>query len=244
VETVLETTNIAHRIASVRKRIADAARKSGRPADVVTLIAVTKTVDATVVRDAVTGGVVDLGENRVQELERKAGLSQEYPMVRWHLIGRLQRNKVAKAVHYAHSIHGLDGEALAMHVSRAAAGEGRIVDTFAQINVSGEASKAGFSPDDFLARAESLSRLENLRWRGLMTIAPEGAPEPALHAVFAELRTLHERSARFFAPEFWNALSMGMTDDFEIAIAEGATHVRVGRAIFGERATAPASMTP
>jgi PLP dependent protein len=244
VETTLEAVSIAGRVASIRERVDIAARKSARVGTAITLIAVTKSVDAATAREAVAAGALDLGENRVQELVIKAPSLQDLAQIRWHLIGRLQRNKVAKAVALAGAIHGIDSVELATHVSQAAMRLGRSLDVFAQINVSDEASKAGFAPLAFQASAPDMSRLPGLRWRGLMTIAPEGAPAPTLHAVFGDLRRLHERCANDFDDENWNALSMGMTDDFEIAIAEGATHVRVGRAIFGERDHARTAVMP
>jgi hypothetical protein len=240
---MLDIASVSGRVATVRERIDRAARLSGRPGGAVSLIAVTKMVDAEAAREAVAAGVVDLGENRVQELASKAAALSDIPRTRWHLIGRLQRNKVAKAVALAGAIHGIDSVELATHVSQAAARLGRTIEVFAQINVSGEASKAGFAPPAFMDSASRMAVLPGLRWRGLMTIAPESAPSETLRDIFAHLRLLHDRASGVFDPESWNALSMGMTDDFEIAVAEGATHVRIGRAIFGERDIARESVT-
>jgi pyridoxal phosphate enzyme (YggS family) len=187
------------------------------------------------VREVAAAGIRDLGENRVQELASKVADLVDHPQLRWHLIGQLQRNKVRKAVEASHAIHSIDSLALAQRVSDEAEKLGKFVELFAQINVSAETSKSGFAPDDFLLTMDMLASLPSVRWRGLMTIAPEGASDDVLRYLFSGLRELHGRATESFDPTDWNALSMGMTNDFEIAIEEGATHVRVGRAIFGER---------
>lgn len=132
-------------------------------------------------------------------------------------------------------IHSIDSLALATTVSHEVLRAAKTIEVFAQVNVSGEAAKSGFAIDEFLSAVPMLAELPALRWRGIMTIAPEGAPVAALHTVFGVTRTLHGTVREQFRGHDWNALSMGMTNDFEIAIEEGATHVRVGRAIFGER---------
>jgi len=219
----------------VRRRIEVAASRAGRDARAVTLIAVSKTVGVEAIREAISAGIHDFGENRVQELVTKAPAFSTPAAPRWHLIGTLQRNKVRKAVACCHGIHSIDSVSLAQHVSDEAVGQDRQIEVFAQVNVSGEITKSGFSLREIEACADQLAPLPGLVWRGLMTIAPEHADAGDLRSVFGTLRQLHSRLGQCFQPTTWNALSMGMSDDFEIAVEEGATHVRVGRAIFGER---------
>jgi pyridoxal phosphate enzyme (YggS family) len=235
VDITVDAPGILGRVAAIESRIGLAARRAGRQGTDITLIAVSKTVDVAAVREVAAAGVRDLGENRVQELASKVADLEDCPQLRWHLIGQLQRNKVRRAVEASHVIHSIDSLALAQKVSDEAARLGKIVELFAQINVSAETTKSGFAPEDFLVHTDVLARLPSVRWRGLMTIAPEGADDDTLRGVFSVLRQTHRRAAESFDPSAWNALSMGMTNDFEIAIEEGATHVRVGRAIFGER---------
>ena len=233
---IVTLTGIAARIMRVRERIEVAAPRAGRAATDVTLIAVTKTVDAQTIHAAAVAGIRDVGENKVQEAASKVGALSNLPGgLRWHLIGHLQRNKARRAVELFTAVHSIDSLALATTVSQHAAQLGKTVDVFAQVNVSGEATKSGFASEDFLRNARSLAGLPALRWRGIMTIAPDGESAPTLHALFAATRMLHARVREQFEAHTWDALSMGMTNDFEIAIEEGATHVRVGRAIFGER---------
>lgn len=238
VQGVAIAGDIDARVARVRERIAQAAVRSGRDPDAITLIAVTKTMSAERVRAAALAGISDVGENRVQEAAPKiAELAGGLPL-RWHLIGHLQRNKARRAAELFDVIHSIDSLDLGRALSRAAGDRGREIETFVQVNVSGESTKHGYAPEDLFVQAEELAQLQHLRWRGLMTIAPEEAGESDLRAVFAATRKLHADLARVFDGGEWNALSMGMSNDFELAIAEGATHVRVGRAIFGERAVA------
>ena len=236
VETDTLQEQIAGRLAAVRECIALAASGAGRAADAVTLIAVSKTMDDATVRAAARAGVADVGENKVQEAGAKVAALGDLPL-RWHLIGHLQGNKAKRAVELFDTIHTIDSLQLATALSRHAALRGRPLEVFAQVNVSGEATKEGFDPQTLRAEAAALAALPDLRWRGLMTIAPATADERALRAVFAATRRLHEEMACGFG-DGWDALSMGMSNDYPQAIAEGATHVRVGRAIFGERAVA------
>lgn len=208
---------IADAVARVRERIASAARRAGRDPSDVTLIAATKTVDAARVRAAVAAGVTDVGENRAQELLDKA------PVVdgaRWHFIGTLQRNKVRALAPWVSCWQSVDREGLAVEIARRAPGAHVLVE----INVAGETQKSGCTPEAAPGLVERFDAL-GLHVDGLMTIPPAGDdPRPW----FAALREL---GARIGVPE----LSMGMTDDFEVAIEEGATMVRVGRALFGDR---------
>ncbi len=235
VETIGTTQAIAERAAFVRVRMAAAAARAGRDPALVTLIAVTKTLDAETVRAASLAGLREIGENKVQEAYAKRGELLDQPALHWHLIGRLQRNKVRRAVSTFDSVHSVDSVELATALNDAASAQGRAISVFAQVNVSGETTKSGFTPRLFSDQAARLARLPALHWRGLMTIAPEGAEAAGLRTVFAATRRLRDAAVGVFPLSTWNALSMGMTNDFEIAIEEGATHVRVGRAIFGER---------
>lgn len=236
VETDTLQEQIAARLAAVREGVALAASRAGRPVDEVTLIAVSKTMDAATVRAAARVGVADVGENKVQEAAAKIAALAALPL-RWHLIGHLQGNKAKRAAELFDTIHTVDSVELATALSRHAALRGRPLEVFAQVNVSGEATKEGFEPRTLHGVAAALAALPDLRWRGLMTIAPATAEERALRAVFAATRRLHEEMAAAFG-DGWDALSMGMSNDYPLAIAEGATHVRVGRAIFGERTVA------
>lgn len=230
--------DIAANYGRVRERIASAAARSGRAASAITLVAVTKTMSADVVRAAALAGIVDVGENRVQEAAAKIPALAGGPPLRWHLIGHVQGNKARRAAELFDVIHSIDSLELAARLSRAALGRSAPLEVFAQVNVSDESTKSGFAPGDLEACAGQLAALPSLRWRGLMTIAPAGADEPTLRTVFGATRTWFEHFDKTFSREHWDALSMGMSDDYEVAIEEGATHVRVGRAIFGERAVA------
>ena len=215
--------DIAGAVADVRARIAAAAERSGREPATVTLVGATKTVDASRMRQAVELGVHDLGENRAQELLAKAPALAGLP-VRWHFVGRLQRNKVRGVARLVECWQSVDREALGAVIARHAPGARVLVE----INLAAEAQKGGCAPGDAGALVDALREL-GLRVEGLMTIPPqEGDPR----RWFAALRELGERLGIV-------GLSMGMTDDFEIAIEEGATIVRVGRALFGERPLPP-----
>jgi pyridoxal phosphate enzyme (YggS family) len=235
VSIVTSQVTIQERLHAVQQRIDTAARNSGRSASAVTLIAVTKTLPLELVREAMSTGVCDFGENRVQDLLQRLTDLQDPNPCRWHLIGHLQRNKARKAVQVGSTIHSIDSVELAHIVGRDAAAPGRSVDVFAQVNVSGERSKSGFSTDDLRSHAGELAAIPSLRWRGLMTIAPELSRTSELHSLFAALRELRDDLASTFDGGAWDSLSMGMSNDFDIAIEEGATHIRVGRAIFGDR---------
>ena len=217
---------------SVRDRIADAEAASGRPAGSVRLLAVSKTFPAEDVAEAFACGQTCFGENRVQELASKVPVLPAE--IEWHLIGSLQSNKAAKAAALAAWIHSVDSEKLVRKISAAAESLGRTVNILFEVN-SGEENKTGFrSADDLRASMEAALALPGIRLRGLMTMAPLGSDEAALHRVFASLRMQRDALEKEFGvalPE----LSMGMSGDFREAIAEGATIVRIGTAIFGGR---------
>lgn len=236
---------VAEALATVRERIATAAARASRSPDAVTLVVVTKTHPPELVAEAVAAGARDLGENRVQEAATKLpALAALGHRPRWHLIGHLQRNKARPAAELFNLVHSVDSLRLAEALARQVA-PGRALPILLQVNVSGEASKEGFDLpggvangaglDALLPAVEGILALPQLAVGGLMTIAPIGPSSEAARPTFAALRLLRDELARRYPEAGWRELSMGMTDDFEAAIAEGATIVRVGRAIFGER---------
>jgi len=210
--------------------VRDAADAVGRDPDGVTIVAVTKTVGVTEVQNAIAAGIADFGENRVQEFVGKHAL---FPDVRWHFIGTLQSNKVQHVVGKACLIHSVDSDKLLERIDRVAQAIGVVQPVLLEVNVSREESKHGMSPEEaeeVLARG---SQLPGVEIRGLMTMAPYARPE-SVRWVFSDLRGLFESlSAMRFNGVDLSELSMGMTNDFEVAIEEGATIVRIGRAIFG-----------
>lgn len=221
---------IAARLAAVRDRITRAAERGGRDPSDVLLVIVTKDVPPDRIRDAIAAGATDLGENRAQELVRK--LEAEAAAVRWHFIGSLQKNKVRAVTGRVALIHSIDSAGLAQVVGRRAAEAGSTQDVLVQVNVSGERTKGGVGPGSVDELVEAATEVPGLRVRGLMTIAPGGDPEQA-RASFRALRDLRDELAGRYPGLI--ELSMGMTSDFEPAVEEGATIVRVGTAIFGAR---------
>ena len=233
--------SIADNIAAIRERIARAAERAGRGADAITLMAVSKTFPPEAIREAYQAGARVFGENRVQEFaEKVAGLSnlatQQAP--RFHLIGHLQSNKAAKAAEIFHAIDSLDSLRLAEKLNAAARQLGRTLDALIEINIGGEAQKSGLAPDsaeldELLAAAPQLG---NLRIRGLMAVPPWSDEAEPSRPYFRALRELRDRIAQRRLPAVeMDVLSMGMSHDFEVAIEEGATCVRVRTAIFGKR---------
>ncbi len=217
--------DVAANIAAVRARIAAASERAGRPASDVRLIAVGKTKSAELIAQAIGAGIVDIGENYVQEaVAKRAAIAAG--TVRWHFIGHLQRNKAARAVEAFDLIHSVDSVALAEALARHGAACRRRVHVLIEVNVGAEVSKSGVPPDAVPPLLDAL-RDPQLSVEGLMTIPPPGPPEIA-REYFRRLRVLRDATGL-------RELSMGMTDDFEVAIEEGATMVRVGRAIFGAR---------
>lgn len=217
----------------VRERMADAARAAGRSVDEVRLVAVTKSHPLAAVEAALDAGLVDLGENRVGELEEKATAVGE-GSVRWHMIGHLQRRKAPRVVGLAHLVHSVDSPRLAERLSRVAVEAEAEVDVLAQVNTSGEDSKGGFDMDNALEAIHEAAELPGLRVQGLMTMAPFVDDEAVLSRTFAGLRETLER-LRAATDRMGPELSMGMTNDLEVAIREGSTMVRIGTALFGER---------
>ncbi|MDO8848532.1 MAG: YggS family pyridoxal phosphate-dependent enzyme [Coriobacteriia bacterium] len=223
-------SQVAERYESVRTRVCDAADAVGRDADDITIVAVAKTVGPPEVRDAIAAGVTDFGENRVQEFEAKHGL---FPQARWHFIGTLQSNKVQHVVGKAFLIHSVDSLKLLERIDRVAGALGVVQPVLLEMNVSREASKHGMDPGEAEELVRASLELPGVAVRGLMTIAPYARPE-SVRWVFRDLHDLFESlSAMRFNGVELTELSMGMTNDFGVAIEEGATIVRIGRAIFG-----------
>jgi PLP dependent protein len=220
------------RLKEIRDRMERAADRSGRRLSDVTLLAVTKTHPLEVLSEAYGAGLRDFGENRVQEaLPKIVALP---PDIHWHLIGRLQSNKINKALGRFELIHSVDSPSLAAALS--ARQGGTTQDVLLEVNTSGEASKAGVGPEDAQAAAERVSRYPGLKLRGLMTVGPLTDDPEASRAAFRLLKGIFERiRAGNRLGEGFSILSMGMSVDFEAAIEEGSTLVRIGRALFGER---------
>lgn len=222
-------SDVARRVDEVRGRIAAAAVRGGHGQEV-TIIAVTKTHGPEAVEAAWRAGVHDVGENRVQEALAK--MESVTVPVRWHLIGRLQRNKVKFTDPFA-LVHSVDSARLADAVDEQGVRRGRAVEALLQVNVSGEETKGGIPPDEVRAEAERLAGRPGILLRGVMTMAPFGAAESVLRATFAGAR--HARDVLREAGHPADVLSMGMSEDFEVAVEEGATHVRLGTILFGAR---------
>lgn len=241
-----ETTPLARNLGTVRENIASACRRRGRSPDEVLLVAVTKSVDPDVIRALLALGIRDLGESRVQQLVRRAGLigsaphGLDHPLPpdagtppRWHMVGHLQRNKVKAALEHARIIHSLDSIRLAEEIEHQAARGGFTVEALLEVNVSGETSKQGVHPAELRPLVEHVRGLPHIRLRGLMTMAPLEADPQATRPHFARLRELlgELRREGLAGPECAH-LSMGMTNDYAVAVEEGATIVRIGSALF------------
>lgn len=212
----------------VLTEIGEAVRRSGRnPADV-KLVAVTKTVGIVAVRRAITLGITDFGENRVQDATEKV---ETIPEVRWHFIGHLQSNKAKDVLPFYSLIHSLDRLSLAEALQNCAERFDRIAEVLIQVNVSGESSKYGLKPEELPGFLSEISTFDRLRIRGLMTMAPFVEDPEETRPFFRELRLLRDKNTKQGLE--LNELSMGMTNDFVVAIEEGATMVRIGSALFG-----------
>ncbi|NJP06756.1 MAG: YggS family pyridoxal phosphate-dependent enzyme [Chloroflexaceae bacterium] len=243
---------MAERVADVNERIAQAAYRAGRRPEEITLIAATKTQSIERIAEALAAGITHVGENRVQEAVGKRATLEAMTSARptWHLIGHLQRNKVKPAIATFDVIHSLDSVRLAQQLNQSLSEQqeqpGRL-PVLLQVNISGEASKHGLALpggpantialERLLADSAQIAALPHLDLRGVMTIAPL-MPDPQLaQPFFRQLSQVREILAQQLPQHSWQHLSMGMTNDFEAAIAEGATMIRVGRALFGERPT-------
>jgi PLP dependent protein len=226
---------IAERLQAVRDRIAAACARSGRSPSEVTLVGVSKTHPADLVREAFAAGLRDFGENRVQEAEGKAEALADLRAagLRWHLVGHLQANKAKKAAVVFDVVHSVDDAGLGGRLDRASAEAGRVLPVLVQVDLAGEATKFGLQEASLLAMLESLRALSAIRVEGLMVLPPYFDDPQATRPYFERLRGLRDQAVRrgLCGPQ----LSMGMSHDFEVAIEEGATLVRVGTAIFGSR---------
>ena len=228
------TAGIAANLADVRAQIAEVCQEAGRSPDSVTLVAVCKTFDAETVRLGLAAGLTDLGENRVQEAQTKI------PQVgggRWHLVGRLQRNKARLATQLFSLIHSVDSVRLARRLD--VVRDGNPCDVLVQVNLTGAQTQGGVSRAGLSQLATIIDRETGLSLRGLMTIGPMGTEAAASRACFGQLRELRDALRVRLPNQPIIELSMGMTDDLDAALVEGATIVRVGRAIFGKRFPAP-----
>lgn len=227
-----ESGRIGERYRRLRERIDAACERAGRDPAEVGVVAVTKTHPASVVRSAFDAGIPDFGENYVQEFLAKRALVPE--AARWHFIGHLQRNKAKYIIPHIHLIHGVDSERLGAEIDRQAALHARRIPVLLQVNTSGEESKFGCTPDESVAIGLRLAAMENLDLQGMMTLAAFLDDPESVRPMFRLLAELRDRLADATGLEL-PQLSMGMTNDFEVAVEEGATLVRIGTALFGER---------
>jgi pyridoxal phosphate enzyme (YggS family) len=232
-------------LAAVHARIAAACARVGRDAASVRLLAVSKTVPEARIRNAYAAGCRVLGENKVQEAHRKWRALADLPDLHWAIIGHLQTNKARQVAEFASEFHALDSLRVARELDKRLQARGRALDVMVQVNTSGEASKFGLAPDAVEAFVQQLPAFSSLRVRGLMTLAVFSEEQDRVRPCFTPLRELRDR-LRQAAPEgiAMGELSMGMSGDFELAIEEGATIVRIGQAIFGARATPNSAYWP
>ena len=220
----MKTLTIAERAQEVLRQVAEACERAARDPRDVRVVAISKTFPATAIREAAAAGFREIGENRVQEAAEKLPELSDLD-VTWHLVGHLQTNKVKAALQLFDVIQSVDSLHLAQAISSQAQ---KPVPVLLEVNVAAEASKYGFTPEELPLQAEAIAKLPNLEVRGLMTVAPQTEDPESVRWVFRRLRELRDSLGLL-------ELSMGMTDDYPVAIAEGATLLRIGRAIFGER---------
>jgi PLP dependent protein len=229
----MNPVHLVDRLAAVRERVDEALHRSGRDQEV-TLVAVTKTYPVEVIRAAIDAGIRDIGENRVQELEEKV-VALGRGAATWHLVGHLQRNKVRRALPYFDLLHSLDSLRLARQLAVEGEQEGMVVEALVQVNTSGEESKYGLSREETVDAVGAMADLAGLRVAGMMTMAPFTGDERVIRDTFRAARTLWEETARQVPGFEARHLSMGMSNDYEIAVEEGSTMVRLGTVLFGER---------
>ena len=237
----ITAVSVAENIALIRKRIAAAAQRAGRNPAEITLMAVSKTFPPELIREAYGAGIRVFGENRVQEFAGKAGAVRDLTDVEWHLIGHLQSNKVAKAAELFGAVDSVDSVRLAERLNTFAETAGKTLPVLIEINVGGEEAKSGIAPgsEELEEILRAAPRWKNLMIRGLMTVPPYTEDPEGGRAYFRQLREIRDGiDARRLPAVSMAVLSMGMSHDFEVAIEEGSTCVRVGTAIFGERAKA------
>jgi pyridoxal phosphate enzyme (YggS family) len=233
--------SIAENIARVRNRIATTAHRSGRNPDEITLMGVSKTFPAASIREAYAGGLRDFGENRVQEFAGKVDALHDLPDAEWHLIGHLQTNKAAKAVELFNAIDSVDSVRMAEKLNAFAQAAHKTLSVLIEINVGGESAKSGLAPssDELDQLLQGAAGWHHLDLRGLMTVPPYTEDPQGARPYFRQLRDIRDSIAARALPKVgMSVLSMGMSHDFEVAIEEGATCVRVGTAIFGNRTKA------
>lgn len=223
-------SHIVENLHSIENRIESAARRSGRKREDITLVVVTKTRGVDEIREAIEGGAEEIGENYVQEAEEKFSILGH--AARWHMIGHLQRNKARHVVEFADMIHSVDNEPLAREIGRRAEAIGRTIDVLIEVNISGEESKFGVEPDKVLDFARQITGISGIKICGLMGMAPNLADPEDTRPYFKRLKQIWDK----LPDEQRLYLSMGMTNDFEMAIEEGANMVRIGTAVFGPRA--------
>ncbi len=231
-ETLKET------LPRVRDEVEEAARRSGRTGADVTLVAVTKSHPLAAVEAALAAGIRDIGENRVEELEVKVRALEGRPAARWHMIGHLQRRKAPRVIGISDLLHSVDTVRLAQRLDRFVPAGAAPLPVLVQVNTSGEGTKSGVSPEEAPEALHRITELPGLAVRGLMTMAPFTDRESVLRAAFRALRRLHEKlgSLEGYRGEH---LSMGMTNDYGIAVEEGSTMVRIGTALLGPRPRPP-----
>lgn len=227
---------IEEHLRTVRRRVSEACVAAGRPADAVRIVAVSKTFGVDRIREALAAGQVDFGENYAQEFKSKAEVLAASG-VQWHFIGHLQSNKVKFVLPSLHLLHSLDRLSLAEEIQKRAAAMGRTVDALIEVHTTDEATKSGVLPGDVLTFARALAGFDHICVRGLMTMGPFSDDPERARPCFRQVREL-QTVLRREGPDgmTWDELSMGMSGDYAVAIQEGATIVRIGTAIFGERA--------
>ena len=225
---------IAENLARIQERIQNRALKVGRKPEDITLVAVSKTVEISRIKEAIDAGVTTLGENYVQEAREK--ISQLGQEVSWHMIGHLQTNKVKYVVPQFSMIQSVDSLRLAQEISKRALKLGKSIDVLIQVNISGEETKSGVNPEQLLPLLEKIAPLKGIKVKGLMTMPPFFSDPERARPYFRKLWQLREKTLPSLPDSIsLTHLSMGMSGDFEVAIEEGATMVRIGTAIFGER---------
>ena len=222
-------------LTAIQQRIADSCARAGRSPESVTLVAVSKNHTPDEVREAAAAGQTLFGENRVQEGKLKTSLCPGH--LRWHMIGHLQSNKARDAVHFFQMIESVDSLALAQEINKWADKSAKTMPILLEVNVAGESSKFGYKPEQLLAEFEQINALPKIEIHGLMTVAPWAEDPEKVRPVFRQMRELKEQCENILGAPLPH-LSMGMSGDFEVAIEEGATMIRIGTALFGPRAKA------
>jgi pyridoxal phosphate enzyme (YggS family) len=224
---------LADNLDRVRERVAEAAIGSGRDPAEITIVAVSKTQPVEVIQAAYDLGLRHFGENRIEEASEK--FDRLPADIQWHMVGHVQSRKAVRAVSPYVLVHSVDSVKLARRLNTFAHEAGRVLPVLLEISLAGEMSKHGFSPSEAATAADTILSLQHLALRGLMTMAPIVPDPQEARPMFSGLREIRDQLASQFPDASWGCLSMGMTDDFAVAIEEGSTMVRIGRAIFGER---------